>query len=284
MVMTYLGGTIGQKLLGTAAIETQSLFLVIGIFLVVSIIPVSMTRSIRPSLPKPQQTRFKTILRKSPLGLAGCFTAGLTNSDFYAMGPVFSHQAFQEVSKVSWFMSLTLLGGLCFQWPVGALSDRMDRSLMLPFLRLALASVSLGIFFICQSSFDLFLGATVVFGGLMFTIYPVAVARAHDMFEPQDVVKVSSVLLLAFGVGAVIGPMACSTVMTLAGTPYGYYYYYIGVACLFSVTALVWRRIMIVKPVPTEDQVDFVIMEHTSQVASHMDPRLEDPNQPASKS
>jgi len=110
---------------------------------------------------------------------------------------------------------------------------------------------------------------------MLFTIYPVAVARTHDMFEPQDVVKVSSSLLLALGVGAVLGPVVCSTVMTLSGTPYGFYYYFMGGAGLFALFSVVWRRRESVQIVPAEEQVDFVIMKRTSQVVSHMDPRLE---------
>jgi len=111
MIMTYLGSSIGQKLLGFGQVETQTLYLVVGIFLVFSIIPVTVTRSIHPRLPKTEKIRFKTILSKAPIGMSGCFTAGMLNSAFYAMGPVFAHKINLDISHLSWFMTLTILGG-----------------------------------------------------------------------------------------------------------------------------------------------------------------------------
>jgi len=61
----------------------------------------------------------------------------------------------------------------------------------------------------------------VIFGGLIFTLYRVSVARAHDVFDVKDVVPVSSVLLLSYGTGATIGPILASTVMAAMGSAYG---------------------------------------------------------------
>ena len=109
----------------------------------------------------------------------------------------------------------------------------------------------------------------------MFTIYPVAVARAHDMFEPEDVVKVSSALLLTYGIGSVIGPVSVSVVMNLSGTPYGFYLFFIGGSLVFVVLSVLWRSLEVVEIIEPKDQVGFVIMKQTSNVASHLDPRLD---------
>lgn len=275
MIMSYLGGGIGQKLLNAGNVETQTLFLVVGIFLGMSIVPIALTHSIHPELPREERIDLRTIIRKAPLGIMGSFTTGLMTSTFYAMGPVFAYQIDMGVSRLSWFMTLTVLGGLVFQWPVGSFSDRFDRSLVLPALGLIVSAICVIILVIPGTSFPLLLGLTVLFGGFVFTIYPVAVARAHDMFEARDVVKVSSALLLAFGLGAAAGPVLSSSVMSLSGTPYGFYCYYLFVSGLFATAALVIRHREMVEIVPPEDQVDFVIMQETSSVAMHMDPRRE---------
>ncbi|MCG8684853.1 MAG: MFS transporter [Desulfobacterales bacterium] len=277
MVMTYLGVTIGQKVLTLADVESQTLYLVAGAFMVLSIVPIATTRGIHPKLPRREGIRFITIFKKAPIGMTGSFAAGLLLSAFYAMAPVFAHQIKMDVSQLSWFMTLTVLGGLFFQWPVGAISDRFDRSLVLPFVGIAFTSVAVYICLAARESVNLLLSVTVVFGGMLFTIYPVSVARAHDMFEPKDVVRVSSALLLVYGVGAVIGPMLASTVMRVSGTPYGLYYYFTGGAILFVVFSLVWRNLESVEIVPAEEQVDFVIMKTTSNVAMHLDPRQDVP-------
>lgn len=275
MIVSYMGSTVGQQLLNVGDVRSQTLFLVAGVFVVLSTVPVAMTRSIHPKLPKVQQKALKTILRKAPISMLGCFGAGLLHSAFYTMGPVFAHQIQLSVGQISWFMTLTVFGGLMLQWPVGLISDRLDRSLVLPFLGIILAMISLVILVSTQHSLGLLLGTTTLFGGIFFSIYPVAVARAHDIFDAQDVVKVSSVLLLFYGIGAVFGPILSAAVMTLSGTPYGLYFYMIAVSGIYAGVTLLLRRKESVRIVPVDEQVEFVMMETTSDVAMHLDPRME---------
>jgi len=171
-----------------------------------------------------------------------------------------------------------------FQWPLGIFSDRFDRSKVIPILGIVFAVVSVLMIGLSQSSFWVFMAATALFAGLMFTIYPAAVARAHDMFEPKDVVNVSSALLLFYGIGAVIGPIVSSSVMEMLDSPYGFYIYFSGVSTAFALISLFLRHKELARVIPVEDQVDFMIMNHTTQMAIQIDPRSEvDQTQPEKK-
>ena len=276
MVMCYLGNSLGQQFLNIGEVKDQTLFFVIGFLLVSCIIPVALTHSIHPEMRKVEPAKLKSILQKAPMGIIGCFTAGLLNSSFFAMGPVFCHQINLSVPQISYFMTITVLGGLLLQWPAGAFSDRFDRSAVMPVLGGLFALLSgLMIVVAHQISFGAFMVATAVFGGLMFTIYPSAVARAHDMFEPKDVVNVSSALLLFYGVGAVIGPIASSAVIELLDSPYGFYLYFSGTSAVFTAASFILRHKEIALIIPVEEQVDFMIMKRTSQMAIQIDPRSE---------
>ena len=275
MVMGYLGSGVGQQLLNLGEVKDQTLFFVIGFLLVSCTIPIAVTHSIHPELPEVEPVRLKSILQKAPMGMLGCFTAGLMNSSFYTMGPVFCHQINLSVSQLSYFMTITVLGGLLLQWPVGSFSDRFDRSVVIPILGGLFAVISGLMIVAAQSSFGILMAASAVFGGLMFTIYPSAVARAHDLFEPKDVVNVSSALLLFFGIGAVIGPIASSTAIELLDSPYGFYIFFSGASAIYAVVSFLLRQMEIAQIIPVEEQVDFMIMKHTSQMALQIDPRSE---------
>ena len=276
MVMCYLGSSIGQQFLNFGKVKDQTLFFVIGFLLVSCIIPIALTRSIHPEIPRLKPIKLQKIIKKAPMGILGCFTAGLLNSSFYTMGPVFCHHINLTVPQLSYFMTITVLGGLLFQWPLGVFSDRFDRSVVIPVSGGLFAVISGLMIVAAQSSFIIFMAATAMFGGLMFTIYPSAVARAHDMFEPKDVVNVSSALLLFFGIGAVIGPMASSTVIELLDSPYGFYIYFSGISAISAVLSFLLRQKEMAQIIPVEDQVDFMIMKHTTQMAMQIDPRSED--------
>jgi len=276
MVVCYLGNSIGQQFLNIGEVKSQTLFFVIGFLLVSCIIPVALTHSIHPEMRKVEPVKLKNIFQKAPMGMIGCFTAGLLNSSFFTMGPLFCHQINLSVSQISYFMTITVLGGLVLQWPAGSFSDRFDRSVVMPVLGGLFALFS-GLMIVAAQyiSFGAFMVATAVFGGFMFTIYPSAVARAHDMFEPKDVVNVSSALLLFYGVGAVIGPIASSAVIELLDSPYGFYLYFSGTSAVFTAVSFFLRQKEIALIIPVEEQVDFMIMKRTSQMAIQIDPRSE---------
>ena len=104
------------------------------------------------------------------------------------------------------FMLVAVLGGLAFQIPVGRLSDRFDRRIVLVVLSTALAGTAVALVRLPHSAL-LILPAAALFGGLMSTLYPVCVAHAHDRLPADRVVAVSSRLILASGCGSVIGPL-----------------------------------------------------------------------------
>lgn len=276
MVICYLGGSVGQQLLNLGDVKGQTLLFIVGFLLICCIIPVALTRSIRPEMPRSEPMKLKAIFKKAPLGMLGCFTSGLVSSSFYAMGPVFCHTKINlTVSQLSYFMTLTVLGGLMFQWPLGAFSDRFDRSVVIPISGALFAIFSVVMIVAAQSHFLVFMAATAIFGGLMCTIYPSAVARAHDMFEPKDVVNVSSALLLFYGIGAVMGPVVSSAFMERMDTPYGFYIYFFMASTAFALASFFLRQKEIARIIPVKDQVDFMIMNHTSEMALQLDPRSE---------
>jgi MFS family permease len=113
-----------------------------------------------------------------------------------------------------------------------------------------------------------------IFGGLIFAVYPLSVARANDVLGGTDAVRVSSALLLCYSIGAIFGPILASILMTLLKSPYGLFTYWSLVSCVFAVITIILKhkeRITIIKPA---DQVNFVPMKNTSFVAMALDPRI----------
>ena len=117
-------------------------------------------------------------------------------------------------------MSTTVIGGFAVQWIVGIVSDRFDRTLILVIVACLVALLSFGIVVNSGTSYYWLLFEMAIFGGLVFAVYPVAVARANDVFEGQNAVAVSSALLLCYSIGAIFGPILASIIMTLSNTPY----------------------------------------------------------------
>lgn len=276
MVLTYLGIGIGQQLLNVGDIQGQELFFVTGLLLALCLVPVAITRSVHLELPETTHFNLIVLLKKAPMGMLGCLSAGMINSSFYAMGPVFGNQIGLTVSQLSWFMTATIFGGMVFQWPIGVLADRFDRTVVLILLGTLIAITSLTILISEIDAIGWLLVAMGLFGGLIFTVYPVSVARTHDLFEAKDVIPVSSALLLSYGIGATLGPIGASSVMGFSKSPYGFFAFCAFVGFIYAAVSYCLRRKEKIAFIAIENQVKFVPMRSTSPVAGVMDPRSED--------
>lgn len=273
MVVTYLGQGLGQLLLNVGDPSSQTLFIVAALCIVLCIVPVAVTHSIHPNLPEIKSLKLKTIFLKSPVGMLGCLVAGLISSAFYSMGPVFGQQFDMSLFEISWFMTAAILGGLLLQWPIGAISDRFDRSLVLLILGVAICIITPAVMLFANTRIEFLTAAMVLYGGLMFSIYPVAVARAQDLFEPEDIVLVSSCLLFSYGVGASAGPVLAS--IAISKSPYGLFIYFLIVAAFYALFVFVMRRNEKIEILPVEEQGEFVFMQKTTVVALHQDLQAE---------
>jgi MFS family permease len=273
MVVSFLGLGAGQFLLNAAEVNGPNLFLVTGILLALCLVPVSTTHSVQPQVPKTMNFNLVALSKTAPMGMFGCLTAGLINGALYTLGPVFGHRIGLTVPGISLFMGATVLSGLILQWPVGLLSDRFDRNIVMAGLAVAVAAISLTITLLMRESFSLLLTLTILYGGVAFTLYPVAVAHTHDFFPPDDIVAVSSALILSYGVGASLGPPAAAMMMNILG-PSGLYVFIALAGSIFGGTVAVYRRRR-PERLEVEYPVSFVAMRTTSPAIAVLDPRSE---------
>ncbi|MBW2593896.1 MAG: MFS transporter, partial [Deltaproteobacteria bacterium] len=164
MILVYFGNGSGQLLLNVGNVQGKSIFMIAGILFAVCLIPISITRAVKPQpLEIPRYNLIK-LFQLAPFSMVGSLTAGLISGSFYAMGPIFALKIGLPIAQVSWFMSLTVWSGLLFQWPVGLLSDRFDRLTVLSIVGFAVLLVSVFISVLGALSFSLLLLLTACFG------------------------------------------------------------------------------------------------------------------------
>jgi len=275
MTLSYLGIGTGQQLLNIGNIRGTELFTIIGIIFAVCLVPISATNSVHPTLPERKRFSFVAIFRKAPLGMLGCMSAGLTNSAFFSLTPALCENIGLTLHQLSLIMSIAVFSGLAAQWIVGTLSDKFDRALVLTFIVASIAVVTGCVFAKGGTSFSSMAIEMGIIGALIFAVYPVSVARAHDVYGGKDTVAVSAGLLFAYSVGASISPILASSVMSILDNPFGLFAFWCTIHCVFIALIVYLRKQEKVEAVPVEDQVSFVPMKSTSPVVMAMDPRRE---------
>jgi MFS family permease len=173
---------------------------------------VSTTRAEPPRATVAAKLPYAQLWRAAPIAVAGCAISGLVSSAFYALVPAWMQGEGMERETIALFMLVAVLGGLAFQVPVGRISDRFDRRIVLAALSLGFAGTAVALVLLPRSLLEVLLAA-VLLGGFMSTLYPVCVAHAHDRMPADRVVAVSGLLILVSGLGSVVGPLIGTSLM-----------------------------------------------------------------------
>jgi MFS family permease len=163
-----------------------------------------------------QRLPLRRLYDATPAGLAGAIGAGFGLGAFWGLGPVAAQRLGFGSPEVAGFMLVTIVGGALVQWPIGHWSDRLDRRRV---LAAVCAGAALCALLACFGARRLgwLLPCMLGFGGLAFTAYPISVALANDLLQPEEMVAGAGSLLMANGVGAALGPMVAGFVMDAIG-------------------------------------------------------------------
>ncbi|MFB4202385.1 putative MFS-type transporter YcaD [wastewater metagenome] len=266
---SYLGLGLGQLLISVRPASGPELFMLNAVLLALCLVPVSLTRAIHPTPPERTPMALALVCRGSPLGVFICLGAGIVNGSAFALAPLFivDHVGLQSVAV---FMSAVILGGMLLQYPIGHLSDVFDRRRLLVAVNLALAAFAVVMLFVANSGLTVLAAVGLGYGGLTFTLYPLAVAHINDRVRSDNFVGVAGALLFLWGIGAVVGPIAIGQLMNLLGTE-GLFHAAAACAVLMAAATLAARR----EQVPNEEQTAFVSMARTTTVITEMDPRAD---------
>ncbi|HDR9318571.1 TPA: MFS transporter [Burkholderia vietnamiensis] len=228
--INYLAVGTGQLLLtaGDASGHRQ-LVIVAGLF-AAAVVPVTLLEGwpqrvafdAPGRLPAPTWTNsFRSILSATPLAAPGCILAGCLYSTYYSMAPVFLTRSGFSVGELSSFMGVSLLCALIPQLPMGRISDSLDRRRVILYAALVSAALSILLALFAHARTVVWI-ATLSYVAVTFSQYALIVSHVNDRVDSAHRVSASAALLLLFSLGGLIGPIATSLLMTIAG-PNGFF-------------------------------------------------------------
>lgn len=212
--MVIFGGSTAGQLMMVIEPPSPPFFFAIGAILYcLAILPTALSTAAHPQPLKTARLDIRKLYANSPVSAVGCFMIGMVNGAFGTLGAVYAQRIGLPVSDVAILMAGAVLGGSLIQFPLGRLSDRMDRRKVLIAIAAGAIAVSLAIVLVEPRSAWLVTGLVVIFGAMSYPMYAIAVAHANDFAAPDDFVKIAGGLLLLLGFGTMVGPVLAAEAM-----------------------------------------------------------------------
>ena len=209
VAINYIVTALGQMTVTLFEPSSFALFSVASVLVSIAAVPLALSRSPEPKPPELVRFRPLYLLGISPAGTVSIFLIGLACGAFWSLGPVLANVRSGNVTSAALFMSAAVLGGALAQWPIGRLSDSLDRRYVLIGVTGAAAAACLVISMLPDLGGP-WLVFAFIFGATLLPSYAVASAHVFDFAERAHYVEVSAGLLLLYGLGSTIGPALAS--------------------------------------------------------------------------
>ncbi len=221
-MMSQTLGIIGaQGLLTLGDAATPVLFIGASILVSVSFAPILLSVIPVPTAEVIRPMPLRKLFTGSPLGTVGIFLLGTVYATQSGMGAVFGTQIGMTASEIALFIAMLFAGALVMQYPIGWLSDRMDRrKLIFGAAGLGAASCMLGWF--TGGGLWFLMAAAFFAGGVTTPLYALFLAYTNDYLSTEDMPAASGGLVFTFGLGAIAGPLATGWAMHILG-PYAFW-------------------------------------------------------------
>ncbi len=274
MVASYLGLVAGQLILVLHPGLGADMPMMIALSFALSLIPVSITHKVHPAPMRPAPLEPRFFLKRVPQSLTTVLVSGLVIGSFYGLAPLYATDQGLSVEQIGVFMGVCIFAGLLVQWPLGWLSDRYDRAMLIRNAAILLLISALPLAILPSWPMEAMLPMGFVVCLVQFTLYPLAVAFSNDHVEGERRVSLTAMLLVTFGVGACIGPLVAGALMREFG-PNMLYAFAAACACILilrvhpeKVSGLHRVDEAPVKHVPTPDSLA------SSPLSAALDPRV----------
>lgn len=251
MVVQMTGIVSAQALMLIGDPAGYETFVIASILVSVSFAPILLSISPTPAFDTAKPMTLKQLMQTSPLGCVGMFLLGGIFSAQFGMASVYGARAGLTLLEISTFVASFYVGALVLQYPLGWLSDRTDRRILILSVSVlggcsALVGMVLGL------TFPVLLAAAFVIGGMSNPLYSLLIAYTNDYLEHEDMAAASGGLVFINGLGAIAGPLITGWLMGDAVFgPQGFFLFIAGL--LFAMAAYALYRMTQRASVPVDE-------------------------------
>lgn len=221
MIVQMLGIIASQGLLAMGDPGGFGLFIIPSVLVSLAFMPILLADTPAPTFDSIKAMSFRQLFVISPLGCAGMLLTGGVFSAMFGMASVYGAMSAMNIGQIAIFVAAMYVGGLVLQYPIGWLSDRIDRRALILWMSAAGAVVMGGAAALpLPFVFEVLVAALL--GGIINPLYSLLIAHTNDYLSKEEMPGASAGLIFLNGFGAIFGPLVAGWLMGEIG-PKGYF-------------------------------------------------------------
>lgn len=263
MIVQTAGIVLAQVLMVTADPSGYVLFVIPSILVSIAVTPILLSISPTPAFDTTKPMSLRELAKVSPLGFVGMFLLGGIFAAQFGMSSVYGAEAGLSVAQISTFVATFFIGAMILQYPIGWMSDRVDRRVLVLFVAIGgLFGAIVGMMY--GEDFNMLLVSAFLMGGMSNPLYSLLLAHTNDFLDHDDMAAASGGLVFVNGLGAIFGPIITGWMMREMG-PSGFFLF---TAILFVALVIYTGYRTTQRPtVPVEETSSYVPMAQTAMTA-----------------
>ena len=238
MIVQMLGIIASQGLLSLGDPNGYGLFIIPSVLVSLAFMPLLLADTPAPTFDRITPMSFARIFKTSPLGCVGMLLTGGIYAGMFGMASVWGAKEALTIAQIAAYGAALYIGGLVLQYPVGYLSDRVDRRALIMWMA-AIGAVVMAVATLVELPFTAILVVALLLGGTINPLYSLLIAHTNDFLSKEEMPAASARLIFLNGFGAIFGPLASGYLMQVMDAPG--YFLFLGV--LFAALAVyaAWR-------------------------------------------
>ena len=264
MIVLYGSMAIGMFFLNFSKPENFQPFILVSLFMSLALIPILLTKRKAPTFKKITGMSLRELYKTSPLGMVGSLFYGTVQSALFSLLAVYAASMNFTIFEISVVTFLLAISGAVAQFPIGKLSDKFDRRLVIIYTTFGAAFFAICAIFASRQMylpgelgtsktwFYIFL---ILFSFCSLPMFAIIFAHTNDFIPKEKFVAAGAGLQFAFGLGAISGPFLCSVFMNIIGSN-GYFVFLIIFHSIIGIFAIHRMRIRSTKDNPDSQFID----------------------------
>ena len=254
----------GQFMLNLANPMDFTLFILISVMVSVAAVPILLSVIITPAIEETERVSIRHLWYRTPMGVTGIILSQWVSSILFGMGAVYATKLGFSVYQVANFMGAMMAGGMILQWPLGKLSDMVDRRWVICVACLMAVLFALLISRESEASIRLYV-LIFMFGGCSLSLYSIVVALTNDHLRPSEIVPASGTIVLISGLTSITGPITAVFWLQIFGLQS---FFVLLASCLLALAGISLWRLLTIEALPSEYKGQVILQAATAPVGT----------------